>query len=127
MQGCNYPQPERLRGSIEGARFYGRRRGISSDGDQPLYRLSVRIYTDDGVSDEREYMVGIRNLGFELNEGSDGDALPYTIVVNDRRIYAKSVNLAPWDQLYCNVTPELYERNVKLLREANINLVRING
>lgn len=96
-------------------------------GEQPLYKLNVAVFAGDELSDEREYLTGIRKLGFRPNQDSPAGALPYTIVVNDISIYGKSVNLAPWDQMYGNVTAEVYERNVRLLYEANINLVRING
>ena len=96
-------------------------------GEQPLYTVHVSLYSGDCLSDERRFRTGIRALRFERNTGAPKDSLPYTILVNNVPIYGKSVNISPWDQLYANVTPEQYERNVLLLKYANINLVRING
>lgn len=96
-------------------------------GDQPLYRITIKVYDHDELSDQRELYVGIRNLEYRQNVNSPSEAFPYTFVLNDKPIYIKGVNLTPLDHLYGNVTREDYEKVVHLLQKANINMVRVWG
>lgn len=97
-------------------------------GEQPLYSLELKLLTEDGTElDSRKYRTGIRSLEYRHNEGSPSDALPYTVVINGERIYMKGVNMTPLDHLYGNVTVEQYERMIRLMKAAHINLVRIWG
>lgn len=96
-------------------------------GDQPLYTLTVDLYNEEKLSDRLERRVGIRKLEYRLNENSPAGALPYTIVINDKPIYIKGVNITPFDHLYGNLSYSDYARYVQLIKEANINLVRVWG
>lgn len=96
-------------------------------GGQPLYHVKIEVYQDGQLSDAQEYCVGIRKLEYRQNQESPEDALPYTVVVNGTPVYIKGVNLSPFDLLYGNVTNETYEKYVMLIKNANINLVRVNG
>ncbi|WP_309119137.1 glycoside hydrolase family 2 TIM barrel-domain containing protein [Paenibacillus sp.] len=96
-------------------------------GAQPLYRLKLQALRDGLPFDERELKVGIRKLEYARNEDSPDDSLPYTFVVNGKKIYIKGVNLTPLDLMYGNVTPERYEWLVRLMRSARVNMVRVWG
>jgi len=96
-------------------------------GEQPLYKVKIQVLCGDEESDQCEFYTGIRKLEYRKNEGSTEDSLPYTIVVNGKPVYIKGVNLVPFDLLYGNITREIYDYYVFLLKNANINLVRIWG
>lgn len=96
-------------------------------GMQPLYQISLEIYDGDRVLDEKKVRTGIRKLEYMRNEGSPEDALPYTIVINGKKIYIKGANLTPLDHLYGNVAQDRYEWIIGLAKNANMNLLRIWG
>lgn len=99
----------------------------NGSGGQPLYNVKIEVYQNGQLSDEQEYPVGICKLEYGHNQESPENALPYTVVINGIPVYIKGVNLTPFDLLYGNVTKETYEKYVLLIKNANINLVRING
>lgn len=97
-------------------------------GQQPLYSVNVILKTADGVTlDKKTYRTGIRKLEYVQNEGSPQDALPYTVKINNKRIYIRGVNMTPLDHLYGNVTNEQYSWMVRLMQQGNMNMVRIWG
>ncbi|WP_130858976.1 glycoside hydrolase family 2 protein [Gracilibacillus phocaeensis] len=97
-------------------------------GRQPLYFVELLLIDQHGVVyDEQTQMMGIRSLDYVTNLDSPKDALPYTFVINGKKIYIKGVNITPLDLLYGNVTNEQYEWFVYLMKKANINLVRVWG
>jgi beta-mannosidase len=96
-------------------------------GEQPLYNLKLKLYHENKLSQAYEYKVGIRKLEYRKNVDSPEDSLPYTFVVNNIPIYIKGVNLTPFDHLYGNVSKEKYERYIWLIKNANINMVRVWG
>lgn len=96
-------------------------------GAQPLYTVRLTLLADGAVMDERVVRTGVRSLSYALNEDSPAEALPYTFVVNGKRIYIRGVNMTPLDHLYGNVTPEQYEYYVLLMKRAGVNMVRVWG
>ncbi len=91
-------------------------------GEQPLYTL---VLSADEIYEE--YQVGIRKLRYEQNPGGDKKALPYTIVINDEKVYAKGVNMVPLDHTYGNVTEEQYEWYIKSAVSCGANIIRVWG
>jgi beta-mannosidase len=96
-------------------------------GDQNLYQCSIEIKDQSGVSDHRSVTFGIRTIEFVQNEKSDSDALPYTLLVNGRKIYIKGWNWVPMDALYGVPRPQKLERLLTLARRANVNMLRLWG
>lgn len=96
-------------------------------GEQPLYKVQFRLVYGDKICDERSFLTGIRKLTYAYNEDSPQNALPYTFVVNGQKIYIKGVNMTPLDHLYGNVSHEHYEHLVRLMKHANMNMVRVWG
>ncbi|MCU6708875.1 hypothetical protein M6D81_09090 [Paenibacillus sp. J5C_2022] len=98
------------------------------DGEQPLYRVTIELYSLSGnLLCTQSFQTGIRKLEYEQNEGSPSDALPYTIRINGQRIYIRGANLAPLDHLYGNVKDGQYDWMIYMMKQANMNLVRIWG
>lgn len=96
-------------------------------GAQPLYKVQLLLKDNEQLLDKKEFKVGIRQLEYIQNEDSPKDALPYTIVVNGKKIYIKGFNMTPLDHLYGNVTTEHYEYLIKKIKRANGNMVRVWG
>lgn len=96
-------------------------------GEQPLYRVEAKLADGGRLLDEKRYDAGIRRLEYASNEDSPEAALPYTFIVNGKKIYVKGANLTPLDHLYGNVPPERYEWIVRLAKAANLNMLRVWG
>jgi len=96
-------------------------------GDQPLYRLEIRIRAGETVLDELVHFAGIRHLEYALNAQSPEDALPYTVRINGENIYIKGVNITPFDHLYGNMTERHYEWMLFLIKRAHVNMIRVWG
>src|SRR5215207_8978558 len=105
-------------------------------GDQELYEVEVRILlcreemltqAQEDISAVRTALFGIRQTSLAPNESADPAALPYTFVVNGRKIYAKGWNWVPMDVMYGVPQPAKLERLLTLAKRANVNLLRIWG
>jgi beta-mannosidase len=96
-------------------------------GEQPLYQLQIQILQAEIILDERLVYTGIRRLEYMRNVNSPEDSLPYTFVINHKKIYIKGVNMTPLDLMYGNVTTEHYEWLIYMMKQANVNMVRIWG
>lgn len=101
-------------------------------GDQPLYKVNIRILgiddtPDDPELDKRATRFGIRKIELVRNITNDPTARPYTFVVNGRRIYIKGWNWVPMDVMYGVPRPAKLENLLTLAQKAHINLLRIWG
>ena len=97
-------------------------------GDQPLYEVEISVLSPGGeISDTRRFTTGIRRIEHIRCDGCGEESLPYSLVVNGKRIYIKGVNMVPLDMNYGCVTPERYERLLASVKEANVNIIRIWG
>jgi len=96
-------------------------------GEQPLYEIRLTLMEQGNAYETRRMTTGIRKLAYARNERSTDDALPYTFVINDTPVYVKGVNMTPLDMLYGNVSSAHYEWLVLLMKNANVNLVRVWG
>ena len=67
-------------------------------GEQPLYKVELKLKDAAGRElDSAFYSAGIRQLAFTQNENSPEDALPYTVLVNGKKIYIQGFNMTPID------------------------------
>jgi beta-mannosidase len=87
-------------------------------GEQHLYRLRAA---------GQEWSIGFRTVELVPNEGAPQDALPYTLLVNGRRLFANGWNWCPVDPLYGVPRPEKLERLLTLAARAHVNLLRVWG
>lgn len=92
-----------------------------------LYQLRFELKAGSDTIWSKTAPVGIRSLAFLQNESAPEGALPYTICLNERKIYIRGVNITPLDHFYGNVTPQRYEYLVQSICEAGCNLVRVWG
>lgn len=96
-------------------------------GNQPLYTMRVTAKQQGVVSDEQSVRFGIREARFLSNATEDETARPYTLCINGESIYLKGYNWVPMDAMYGLKQPEKLSRLLELIREANINCLRIWG
>ncbi len=100
-------------------------------GEQPLYQAEVRVSVlEDGhetKADYRETTFGIRRVTMQHNDASHESSLPYTLIVNNRRLFLKGWNWVPMDVLYGVERTARLERLLELAQRANVNLLRVWG
>lgn len=96
-------------------------------GEQNLYQTSMEVKDQSGLSDRKTVTFGIRQIEFIPNEKAESEALPYTMMVNGRKIYITGWNWVPMDALYGVPRPEKFERLLTLARRANVNMLRVWG
>ena len=99
----------------------------NNSGPQNLYKLQIKIFDNESLSDEINQTVGFKTINFTKNIGSPKDSLPYTLNVNNKIIYIKGVNMVPLDMKNGSVTYDRYEKIIKQMIDMNVNLVRIWG
>lgn len=119
-------------------------------GDQPLYTLSVSLYSDEGVLlDRHEEKIGIRTLRIEMLRDEPGSAEAeftdwwrrrcknrhdserpgesMTVLVNGVRIYLKGGDWVPPSPFPGTRTDGDYEKLISLAASSNMNMLRVWG
>lgn len=91
-------------------------------GDQPLYEVVVRA-----GDASRRVVTGFRHAVLAPNDDAPPGALPYTAVVNGRRIELTGWNWAPADVLYGEIAEAKVEHLVELARRSGARLLRVWG
>lgn len=99
-------------------------------GDQNLYQLDVEV-TQDGIElDKTNETIGLREVTMDFNPGYTRDEaeFPWTFFINGKRHFLRS---ACWGGqpsfLYGQNSLKKYEDRLEMVREANINNLRIFG
>ncbi|MET8473113.1 sugar-binding domain-containing protein [Streptomyces sp. NPDC006422] len=92
-------------------------------GDRPLYTVTVRASGGEPVV----RTVGFRTVRLVPNPEAPADALPYTVEVNGRRVYAKGWNWVPQDALHGVPRPERLAHLLNLAADAHVTLLRVWG
>ncbi len=97
-------------------------------GSQPLYTIESKVYNGDSkqLSHKKAVKFGIRKIELVANDGVQ-DACPYTIKVNNKRMFIKGWNWVPADHLYGTVDKSRYEKFLTLAEKADVNLLRVWG
>ena len=85
-------------------------------GKQNLYKISLKVAENSHILDEISDRIGLRDIKKE-----NGTWVSY---VNGKRIFYRGTNYLS-DQLLSNMTREKYEVDVQLMKEANMNMVRL--
>lgn len=95
-------------------------------GEQALYDLRLTVLKNGEEKESEVRQVGFKQFELTENEAAPVGAFPYVFTCNGKKIYAKGVNLTPID-MCCYNDPERLERQMTMLRDAHINLVRVWG
>ncbi|GHH75943.1 beta-mannosidase [Streptomyces sulfonofaciens] len=97
-------------------------------GDQPLYTVEVALADAAGRrAGARRYETGFRRVALVRNPGGPEGALPYTLSVGGRRLYAKGWNWVPMDARHGVPRPALLAHLLRLAADAGVNLLRVWG
>lgn len=96
-------------------------------GEQPLYDVTLTLYSGDRMLDQRCLKQGIRHVEMVQNEDAPQGALPYTFVVNGQRVYMKGVNITPMDHIYGDIPREQVLFQLRQAAALNANIVRVWG
>ncbi len=91
-------------------------------GEQPLYDLVLKLPGSEWCR-----QVGFRDLAMKRNPGSPEDAYPLTFTINGVEIFARGGNWVPADMIFSRLDSALYEREVRLAKEAGFNIFRVWG
>jgi beta-mannosidase len=94
-------------------------------GPQNLYKVSLSLLLGKATSSSLSFLWGARQLEWEKNPDTN-EIYPWIVKVNGIRIFSKGANWVPADSLY-DLSPQRYERLVKLASFAGINMFRIWG
>jgi beta-mannosidase len=86
-------------------------------GEQPLYWAEVTLLLDGAPVDSRRERIGIRQIEITPD---------WEWRLNGRRMFPRGTNLLP-AQWLSEYTPERIGQDVRLLREANVNAIRIHA
>lgn len=99
-------------------------------GEQHLHTLTLQVYEQDYLVDEIKETFGIRQVEMAMNPGYSEDEAenPWTFVINGKKTYLRA---ACWggqpSLLYGKNSDEKYEKLLHMVKEANINHLRIFG
>ena len=86
--------------------------GVRS-GESALYKLTIRV----GKYIDKKYMIGLRSV--VLKE--------WQFYLNEKRIFLRGSNLGPTDEFLCRVTEDKIKKILQLVKNANINILRIHA
>lgn len=95
-------------------------------GKPNLYTCRINIKQEDKELDIFEDTLGIRKFQL-LSQEIDPSYYPWIFEINGEREYIRGGNWVPSDMLFGRLDRVRYEKNIKLAKEANLNLVRIWG
>ncbi len=99
-------------------------------GEQHLHRLDLALSRNGETLDTRSEVFGIREISMAMNPGFTPDEVenPWTFMVNGRRHFLRSACWGgPPSYFYGRNTPKKYADRLAMVREANINNLRIFG
>ncbi len=95
-------------------------------GEQPLYRLTVTLYTPEGeIAETQVKTVGLRTLTVSRNEDVWGREFAFE--VNGVRIFAMGASYIPEDAIYPRITAKRQEDLLESARRAHFNCIRVWG
>lgn len=82
-----------------------------------LYQIEVEMLDEEKILDTFTFTTGIRMVQMKN----------WHVYLNGKRVFLRGTNYAPADIRLSEATRELYENDLKLIKEANINSLRIHA
>ncbi|CAN5297897.1 glycoside hydrolase family 2 protein [soil metagenome] len=97
-------------------------------GSQPLYDLTVRLFSGEALLDTRRQTVGLRTIALDTSPDPDapGDSL-FRFVLNGVPIFAKGACWVPTTSFVADVDEARYRRLIEQAARANMNMIRVWG
>lgn len=105
-------------------------------GEQNLYSSSIVLSKNKEVVDRKDSKVGFRTIKMIMSKGTWDEQIlfpkgravsPATFEVNGKPIFAKGSNWVHPEIFMALATKATYEKQVKLAKEANMNIFRVWG
>lgn len=99
-------------------------------GEQNLYKLELVVEHGGQVLDSRREVFGIREIEMAMNPGFTEDEVenPWTFMINGKRHFLRSACWGgPPSYFYGRNSEKKYSDRLEMVREANINNLRIFG
>jgi beta-mannosidase len=87
-------------------------------GQPALYRMTATVSSGGQALDRAEDSVGFRSIAYNPADGQ--------LRINGRRLFLRGTNYIS-TQWLSEMTPARYSRDVRLMRDANINAVRVHA
>jgi beta-mannosidase len=94
-------------------------------GEHPLYSISVKIFSNDLLLDEKYERIGIRTV--EVVQQPDSTGKSFYFRVNGVPVFMKGANYIPQDIFVTRVTRDQYEYMLNSAVDANMNMLRVWG
>jgi beta-mannosidase len=95
-------------------------------GAQPLYGVRAQVLDKDGaVRDERRFDIGLRTIAIDRSPLAEGSR--FCVRVNGHAVFCHGVNVGPHDAILAHISDEKNRRLIEEARDANVNMIRING
>lgn len=96
-------------------------------GEQNLYSLRVELLRGRNVLDTCEERFGIREVKLLQESDRKEGGKTFGFSINGVKVFAKGANWAPADCLIYPVPARRYRSLLKMAKQANFNMLRING
>ena len=106
-------------------------------GAQPIYRLRTVLKDGNGeILDTYDKNIGFRKVCLLMNENSwdfpnkypmSRSACPFTLCVNDKKIFAKGSNFVNPEVFVGTLTEESYRSQLTMVKDCNMNILRLWG
>jgi beta-mannosidase len=95
-------------------------------GQQPLYRVEARLTDHAGnTCDRRAFNLGLRTVALDRRRLPEGSR--FCIKVNGADVFCRGGNIGPFDVIPARVSGAKYDALVAEAKNANMNMLRING
>lgn len=94
-------------------------------GEQPLYRVLIKLIKGTELLDQKEFQIGLRTL--TISQKKDEWGSEFAFQINGVKIFAKGANYIPEDCIYSRITKERIEALIKACVKANYNCLRVWG
>lgn len=95
-------------------------------GAQPLYTVTARVADVAGaVCDERRFRIGLRTIDIDRSRLKEGSR--FCVRVNGQEVFCRGGNIGPHDIIPARITDAKVEALVAEAKQANMNMIRING
>ena len=94
-------------------------------GEQPLYRVQLKLTQAEVVLDEKEFQLGLRTI--ELRQEADKWGRSFTFVVNGQPFFAKGSDWIPADSFPTRLTEAYLEGLLRSAVATHQNMLRVWG
>ena len=95
-------------------------------GEQNLYDMTLRIYSEGNLVHEKKERIGIRSIELDRTAITDGENGRFRFIINGQEIFIRGTNWVPMDAFHCRDKAR-YGKALELLYDSNCNMVRCWG